>query len=52
MVADVRRVKSQDGPDLILWGSSTLTSTLIAHGLADEVVLFVIMIHHLGEMRR
>lgn len=41
MVADVRRVKSQDGPDLILWGSSTLTSTLIAHGLADEVVLFV-----------
>lgn len=37
----VRRIKSQDGPDLILWGSSTLTSTLLEHGLADEVVLIV-----------
>jgi dihydrofolate reductase len=37
----VRRIKSQDGPDLILWGSSTLTSTLLEHGLADEVVLLV-----------
>jgi dihydrofolate reductase len=33
--------KSQDGPDLILWGSSTLTSTLLEHGLADEVLLIV-----------
>lgn len=41
IVADVRRIKSQDGPDLILWGSSTLTSTLLEHGLADEVVLLV-----------
>jgi len=32
----LRRIKSQDGPDLILWGSSTLTSTLLEHGLADE----------------
>jgi dihydrofolate reductase len=38
---DVRRVKSQDGPDLILWGSSTLTSMLLEHGLADEVLLLV-----------
>jgi dihydrofolate reductase len=37
----VRRIKSQDGPNLILWGSSTLTSTLLEHGLADEVVLVV-----------
>jgi dihydrofolate reductase len=37
----VRRIKSQDGPDLILSGSSTLTSTLIEHGLADEVLLAV-----------
>ena len=29
------------GPDLILWGSSTLTSTLLEHGLADEVLLIV-----------
>jgi dihydrofolate reductase len=28
-------------PDLILSGSSTLPSTLLEHGLADEVVLFV-----------
>ncbi|WP_254426835.1 dihydrofolate reductase family protein [Rhodanobacter sp. C06] len=41
LVADVRRIKSQDGPDLILWGSSTLTSALLEHGLADEVLLVV-----------
>ncbi len=41
IVAGVRRIKSQDGPDLILWGSSTLTSTLLEHGLADEVLLLV-----------
>jgi len=29
LVEDIRRVKSQDGPDLILFGSSTLTSTLL-----------------------
>jgi dihydrofolate reductase len=38
---DIRRIKSQDGPDLILSGSSTLTSTLIEQGLADEVLLVV-----------
>ena len=37
----IRRIKSQDGPDLILWGSSTLTSMLLEHGLADEVLLVV-----------
>ena len=37
----VRRVKSQDGPDLVLSGSSTLTSALLQHGLADEIVLIV-----------
>lgn len=41
IVEDIRRIKSQDGPDLILSGSSTLTSTLLEHGLADEVLLFV-----------
>jgi dihydrofolate reductase len=41
LVEGVRRIKSQDGPDLVLWGSSTLTSTLLEHGLAEEVVLFV-----------
>jgi dihydrofolate reductase len=37
----VRRVKSKDGPDLIVWGSSTLTSVLLEQGLVDEVLLFV-----------
>ena len=37
----VRRIKSQDGPDLVLSGSSTLTSALLDHGLADEVLLAV-----------
>jgi dihydrofolate reductase len=41
IVAGVRRIKSHDGPDLILCGSSTLTSTLVEQGLADEVVLIV-----------
>ena len=41
IVEDVRRIKSQDGPNLILWGSSTLTSTLLEQGLADEVLLIV-----------
>lgn len=41
LVKDVRRIKAQDGPDLVLSGSSTLTSTLLEHGLADELVLVV-----------
>jgi dihydrofolate reductase len=41
LVEGIRRIKSQDGPDLILAGSSTLTSTLLEHGLVDEVVLLV-----------
>ena len=41
LVESVRRIKSSRGPDLIVWGSSTLTSTLLEHGLADEAVLLV-----------
>jgi dihydrofolate reductase len=41
IVEGVRRIKSQDGPNLILSGSSTLTSTLLEHSLADEVLLVV-----------
>jgi dihydrofolate reductase len=41
LVEGIRRIKSQDGPGLILWGSSTLTSPLLEHGLADEVWLIV-----------
>jgi dihydrofolate reductase len=41
-IADgVRGIKAKDGSDLVLWGSSTLTSALLEHGLADEVLLLV-----------
>jgi dihydrofolate reductase len=35
----IRDLKSTDGPDLIVVGSSTLTTVLLEQGLADEVVL-------------
>jgi dihydrofolate reductase len=41
IVEGIRRIKSQGGRDLVLSGSSTLTSTLLEHGLADEVLLIV-----------
>src|SRR6202051_3214017 len=41
IVEGIRGIKSQDGPDLILSGSSTLTSTLLEQGLVDEAVLLV-----------
>ncbi len=37
----VRAIKAKNDADLILAGSSTLTSALIEHGLADEVNLIV-----------
>jgi dihydrofolate reductase len=41
LVAGIRGVKAQAGPDLIVWGSSTLTPVLLEAGLADEVLLLV-----------
>jgi dihydrofolate reductase len=41
LVAGLRRIKAEDGPDLVLSGSSTLPSTVLEHGLAEEVVLVV-----------
>ena len=41
IAAGVRKVKEAGGPDLIVWGSSTLTPLMIAEGLADEVLLLV-----------
>lgn len=41
IVAGIRDLKSKNGPDLVVAGSSTLTSLLLAEGLVDEVVLFV-----------
>lgn len=41
IIASVRELKSTDGPDIIIPGSSTLTSVLLSEGLVDEVVLVV-----------
>ena len=41
IVEGIRGIKSKDGPDLIVWGSSTLTSVLLEQGLVDEVLLLV-----------
>jgi len=41
LVDSVRRIKARNGPDVLVTGSSTLTSVLLDHGLADEVVLLV-----------
>ena len=41
LVKSVRDIKAKDGADLIVSGSSTLTSALLEHGLADELVLLV-----------
>jgi dihydrofolate reductase len=40
-VEDIRRIKSQGGPDLVLSGSSSLTSELLDHELADAILLIV-----------
>ena len=37
----VRRVKSTEGPDLLVWGSTTITPVLFEKGLVDEVGLVV-----------
>jgi dihydrofolate reductase len=41
LVEGIRRIKSSEGPDLMLNGSSTLTAPVLEHGLADEVLLLV-----------
>jgi dihydrofolate reductase len=41
IVEGIRRIKAKGGPDLIVWGSSTLTPVLLEHGLGDEVLLLV-----------
>ena len=41
IAAGIAGVKAAEGPDLIVWGSSTLTPLLIERGLADEVVFLV-----------
>jgi dihydrofolate reductase len=38
-LAAIHELKATDGPDLIVVGSSTMTSLLLDRGLADEIVL-------------
>lgn len=37
----IDRIRATAGPDLVVWGSSSLRSMLLARGLVDEIVLFV-----------
>ncbi len=41
IVETLRRIRSADGPDMIVWGSSTLAPVLLGNGLVDEVLLLV-----------
>ncbi|WP_336659272.1 dihydrofolate reductase family protein [Leucobacter sp. USHLN153] len=39
VIASVRALLAEAGPDLVVWGSSSLTSLLLEHGLVDELTL-------------
>ncbi|MVN77805.1 dihydrofolate reductase [Hymenobacter sp. HMF4947] len=41
ILAGIRALQATDGPDLLVCGSSTLTTVLLEQGLVDEVVLLV-----------
>ncbi|MER8660039.1 dihydrofolate reductase family protein [Mesorhizobium sp. M1148] len=41
IVAALRRLKKEDGPDLLIQGSSELIQTLLANGLIDEIRLMI-----------
>ena len=41
IVDGIRHIKEKSGPQLIVWGSSTLTPVLLGHELADEILLLV-----------
>ncbi|MER8570837.1 dihydrofolate reductase family protein [Mesorhizobium sp. M1338] len=41
IVATLRRLKQEDGPDLLIQGSANLIQTLLANGLIDEIRLMI-----------
>jgi dihydrofolate reductase len=51
IVAGIARLKGEDGPPLVVWGSSAITPVLLEHGLADDVLLLVFPVL-LGEGKR
>jgi dihydrofolate reductase len=40
-VADIAALRSREGGDLLMWGSPSLATTLIAAGLVDELRLMI-----------
>ncbi|TGQ71523.1 dihydrofolate reductase [Mesorhizobium sp. M00.F.Ca.ET.186.01.1.1] len=51
IVATLRELKQQDGPDLLIQGSGQLIQTLLANGLIDEIRLMIFPLL-LGKGRR
>jgi dihydrofolate reductase len=41
LASAVNRLKSQPGKDLLVYGGATFVSSLIEHGLIDDIHLFV-----------
>ena len=41
IVATLRHLKQEDGPDLLIQGSGNLIQTLLANGLIDEIRLMI-----------
>jgi dihydrofolate reductase len=41
VMESIRGLKSQDGPDLLVCGSASLTTVLLEQGLVDEIALMV-----------
>ena len=41
LVDAVKQLKSQPGKDIVVYGGATFVSSLIEHGLIDEMNLFV-----------
>ena len=41
-IADVKRLKQEDGPDLVTQGSTELVHALLAHDLVDALSLFMV----------
>lgn len=37
VVAEIKRIKKLDGPDLVVWGSGNLIQTLLEHNLIDQM---------------
>jgi len=40
-VADIAALRARDGGDLMTWGSASLVTTLLAHGMVDELNLLI-----------